>query len=251
MLRFLLTPKWLLGHVLVATMLVLFIAAGFWQLSRLAEVRADGAEFSAQTAREQIALPDALAAGLEPYTAVRAHGRYLADAQVLSTPQSQAGRPGHYVLTPLETEVGILLVERGWVPFDRDGVDERLTAPPAGTVEVAGMLMPPQAGPAGDGAFVGGRDPAAVAERTGLPLLELHVQLDEPDAAGLLASPPPEFDEGNHLSYAVQWFLFTVVVAVGYPVLIWRTAKERRDGEGAGSAEPASADASGPAGTTA
>ena len=36
---------------------------------------------------------------------------------------------------------------------------------------------------------------------------------------------PPARDEGPHLSYAVQWFLFSGVVIVGYPLLLRRRAR--------------------------
>ena len=32
-----------------------------------------------------------------------------------------------------------------------------------------------------------------------------------------------------HLSYAVQWFLFAGIVLIGFPVLVWRTARTRGD----------------------
>ena len=34
MYKFALTPKWIVGHLLAITLVGLFIAAGFWQLSR-------------------------------------------------------------------------------------------------------------------------------------------------------------------------------------------------------------------------
>jgi surfeit locus 1 family protein len=62
--------------------------------------------------------------------------------------------------------------------------------------------------------------------------------------------PEPEQDEGPHLSYAVQWFLFATVGAIGWPLLLRKTARddERRrrfdaaagdDGEGDRSLEVA------------
>ncbi len=229
---FLTTPKWLFGHVLVATMLGIFVAAGFWQLSRLDEAREQNAALASQLDEPSRDVAEAFSGGGQPYAPVTAEGVYDAERQVLSTPQSRDGRPGHYVLTPLETEAGTLLVDRGWVPFDRDGVPEEVVEPPAGTVRVAGLLMPPQEGPSGDGEFVGAKDPAVVGERVGVDLLPLHLQLEDADPAParLALNPRPEFDEGNHLSYAVQWFLFTAVVAVGYPILIARTAADRRRG---------------------
>lgn len=241
---FLRTPKWLFGHVLVATMLVIFVAAGFWQLSRLDEAREQNAALAAQLDEPSRDVAEAFGGGGQPYAPVTAEGVYDAERQVLSTPQSRDGRPGHYVLTPLETDAGTLLVDRGWVPFDRDGAPEELIEPPAGSVRVAGLLMPPQEGPSGDGEFVGAKDPAVVGERVGADLLPLHLQLEggDPEPAGPLLTRRPEFDEGNHLSYAIQWFLFAAVVAVGYPILIARTAADRRRGTHADDpAEPVAA----------
>lgn len=241
---FLWTPKWLFGHVLVATVLVVFVAAGFWQLSRLDEAREQNAALASQLDEPPRDVAEAFAGGGQPYTPVTAEGVYDADHQILSTPRSRDGRPGHDVLTPLETDAGPLLVDRGWVPFDRDGVPEETVAPPEGTVRVAGLLMPPQEGPSGDGAFVGAKDPAVVGERVGIDLLPLHLQLEDADPApsGPAPNPRPEFDEGNHLSYAIQWFLFTAVVAIGYPILIARTAADRRrDARADEAAEPVAA----------
>lgn len=38
--------------------------------------------------------------------------------------------------------------------------------------------------------------------------------------------PAPTMDEGPHFSYAVQWFIFTTVAVVGYPLILRRRARE-------------------------
>jgi cytochrome oxidase assembly protein ShyY1 len=40
--------------------------------------------------------------------------------------------------------------------------------------------------------------------------------------------PTPATDDGPHLSYAVQWFLFAGVGLIGWPVLLQRTGREER-----------------------
>ena len=42
--RMFLTPKWLASHAFVATMLVVMLAAGFWQLDRLDARKASNEE---------------------------------------------------------------------------------------------------------------------------------------------------------------------------------------------------------------
>lgn len=64
-----------------------------------------------------------------------------------------------------------------------------------------------------------------------VPLDLAPVYLLAQDRVGELPIPGdlPTLDEGNHLSYAVQWFVFATVVAVGYPILLRRTAHDRRE----------------------
>lgn len=231
MYRFLLSPKWLLGHVLVLTVLVTFPQLGVWQLNQQDRLEERNAAIEAQLAAPPQPLGDALAGGTVAYERVVAEGTYRQEDQVLSAPASRDERPpGHQVLTPLDTDAGTLLVDRGWVPFDRDGVDDQLLATPDGTVRVEGLLMPPEPGDPGDGEFVGAIDPAHVAARTGVDLLPNHLLLRDADPApdGPLPSGEPSAESGNHLSYAAQWFLFTAVVAIGYPILLVRTARDRR-----------------------
>ena len=68
---------------------------------------------------------------------------------------------------------------------------------------------------------------------------DFYIQLEnaEPfpeDIPVLLAVP--SFDAGNHLSYAVQWFIFSTIAAVGYFLIFWgkgnlwkRRKSERRE----------------------
>jgi len=61
--------------------------------------------------------------------------------------------------------------------------------------------------------------------------LPVYVQLLEQDPPQPGSIPAvvalPEPSEGSHRGYAVQWFLFALVVVVGYPILVWRTASDQ------------------------
>lgn len=230
--RFLASPKWLLGHALVLAVLITFPQLGMWQLDRWDAAQQRNATIDEQRSSEPQPLAEAVQDGLAPFTRVFAEGTYREEAQMLSAPASRHDRsPGHQVLTPLETDVGTLLVDRGWVPFERDGVPEGLLEAPDGQVRVEGWLMPPERGNPGEGDFVGAIDPGLVAERTGVELLPTPLMMldAEPAPDGPLPGGDPPTDEGNHLPYAIQWFLFTAVVAVGYPILVLRTVRERRN----------------------
>lgn len=240
MFAFLRSPKWLFGHALVLAVVVSFTSLGLWQLRRLDEARSHNAHLEERMAADPVSLGAALDEGAS-FSRVTTRGEYVAEAQTFTAPRGRDGNPGHHVLTPLETPDGTVLVDRGWVPFEREGVPAEAVAPPEGEVEVRGLLMPAEEGDPGEGENVRMIDPAEVEDRTGVPLESGYLQLQEsePQVDGApLAHAQPVLDEGNHLSYAIQWFLFTGVVLIGYPILIRRTGRER-SGAGDGDAEGA------------
>ena len=62
---------------------------------------------------------------------------------------------------------------------------------------------------------------------------DFYIQLESAkiplgDIPVLLAAP--SFDEGNHFNYAVQWFIFSTVAAVGYFLIFWRKSVSKHKG---------------------
>ena len=57
--------------------------------------------------------------------------------------------------------------------------------------------------------------------------IQLEFQEPETQDQGLpLKLEIPNFDDGPHLNYAIQWFCFAAVFAIGYPVVLWRNKKK-------------------------
>lgn len=244
MYRFLLTPKWLIGHVLVGVVVVAFVFLGFWQLDRHDQRAARNALVAERMGAPAADLADlaGVAADDLAYRRVAVAGRYLADEEVLLTPRSHTGQPGHHVLTPLDTgDGGAVLVDRGWVPFELVDPPVAAASPPAGTVRVSGLVLPdepatrfvPGIAAEGELSTVSRADLSRLQRQVSLPLRPYYVQLRSQEPAGAdlpLAAAPPELSAGSHLSYAVQWFLFATVALMGYPALARRTALDHRDG---------------------
>ena len=251
--RFLRTPKWIARHLAVLLLVLAMIWAGFWQLRRLDDKRDHKA--LVESRQEQPALPvedvipadadigsDAVDAIL--YRPVRAIGTYAADETVVVENRTFNGAPGAWVLTPLRLGEGVaVVVNRGFIGFTRGGSIEP-PAPPPGSVEVGGLVFPSQQ----RGSF-GATDPDSgrldVLARVDLDrfdaqvdddLLPAYIQLattvpPEPgfeaaDAPQLVALGPPEVDEGPHLGYAAQWFIFTTIAVGGYALLLRRVARD-------------------------
>lgn len=233
-----------------AAVLVLLVAAvcirlGFWQLDRLAERRARNAAISAAMAAPPIDLDAESAAAIEAaptrfeYRRVRAAGTYDETGTFLLRGRGRRGSPGVHVVTPLRLRGADLavLVDRGWLP-----APDATTADPRpyrqrGLVRLEGIIhLPPP--PAGDG----GRplnirlddtaiptyqriDLTALDAASPLSLLPVYVARAAGDTGAAdppLAAPPPPLDDGPHLGYAVQWFGFAAIAAIGFAVVALR-----------------------------
>jgi cytochrome oxidase assembly protein ShyY1 len=206
-------PIWILGHVVALTAVVLFVRAGFWQLDRLDQKRDRNRAIAARSDGPPIEVNDVVVADGK-YQHVTAHGTFMPDADVLVPYRSYEGNVGAHVVTPFFTDDDglIVLVNRGWIP---DGT----TAPPApeGEVVVEGILLETQDRRRG----VAVDDVGAQAGVEPYPLW-LSQSAPDPEGDYPILLPPPARDEGPHLSYAIQWFLFTGVVLIGYPILLRR-----------------------------
>ncbi|MEM9035442.1 MAG: SURF1 family protein [Actinomycetota bacterium] len=232
MYRFALRPKWIAGHLLALVAIVVFISAGFWQLRRLDERQAENADIAAVADLPPLELGlDTDDAGLVAWRTVTATGTWLTDDGVLVRNRSLDGQPGFHVVTPLLLDDGrALLVNRGWLPVTQvdDGQATSLVTPD-GEVTVVGRLRDSQrarglaASDPDDGVLdvVSRVDVDRLAQQIDVELLPLFAErIAEGDTSLPRAVPEPDLGEGPHLSYAVQWFLFTAVVAIGYPLVL-------------------------------
>src|SRR5690606_26254093 len=228
--RFLLRPRWLLSHLLVVLLVVTMVNLGFWQLRRLDERRDRNALVESRMDQPVEPVGDLLAAGGEVgdarYRRVTATGTYQEDATVVVRNRSQGGAPGAWLVTPLQLDAGDRVgVLRGFVPLGSDGSPGRPPAPD-GPVTVEGLVVDPASF---DGTAP--RDLAPLlAEDDVLPGLVLAESSDPPEPAAadpvapapdtIQAVDPPDLSEGPHLGYAAQWFVFSAIAVIGYPLVL-------------------------------
>ncbi len=240
MYRFLFRPLWIGFHLLVLGAVVLMVNLGFWQLRRLDERQQFNDKVEERIAEPAVPVEELLGdPGLDPDAAewrtVSATGTYLPD-QVLVFNRSQNGVAGDNVLTPLVLGDGtVLLVNRGFV---RLAVDT--PAPPAGEVNVLGLVRPSEERRRGqltdsnEGAITEVRrvDIDRIAPQLPGEVAPFYVDLREsapPIGDGdPLPVPLPELDSGPHLSYAIQWFIFSLAVVVGWVLAVRRSIGTHR-----------------------
>lgn len=251
--RFALQPKWLVRHIAVVALVVTMLLLGLWQLRRLDDKRS----FKALVETRQVQpiedvrdiIPSDAPVGspaLERvlYRRVTAVGEFADADTVVVENRTLNGASGAWVLTPLHVRDGAaVVVNRGFIGFDRDG-NVIPPDPPTGTVAVEGLVLPsqqrgrfgPQDPDSGRLEVLARVDVERLGSQVAYPVYSAYLQLVSSDPAQprpsgseavLVPLGPPRPDEGPHLAYAIQWFIFTTIAAVGYLVLLRRVASEQ------------------------
>ncbi|MBL6454902.1 SURF1 family protein [Belnapia sp. T6] len=208
--------------------LAALIALGTWQVHRL-HWKTD---MLARIAAAEAGPPRPLAATPEPYAKVVATGRFDHGREVLLGIELRGTTLGAHLVTPLlRPEAPPLLVDRGWVPLERDRPLDR----PEGEVAVTGYVRgvdtrdwnSPRDDTAGRRFWV--FDPAVIGAALGLP---------PPAPFGLVALVGPGAPVGQlpaaarslprpdnpHLGYAITWYgLAAALVGVVLAFILRRT----------------------------
>jgi surfeit locus 1 family protein len=228
--------RWWWVTLLVLVLMAVFARLGIWQLGRLEERKASNAAYLAQISESPLQLDASLLAAdpdeLIDRPAV-ARGQYDHSEQIILTQQNWLGRPGAHLVTPLVLEDGetAVLVDRGWISAaDVEAGDlEQFDEP--GQLAVDGAVQLSQVLSGGRQTQVDGRqqqwyriDIEAIQQQMPYRLLPFYL-LQAPAEEAQQALPyrvavEIDLSDGPHMGYAIQWFLFAAVLAVGYARLV-------------------------------
>jgi surfeit locus 1 family protein len=192
-----------IGVVLIA----LLLALATWQLQR----RVWKLALIAQVERHLRAAPGPAplnATPVDAYRRVRLHGHYLHDREVRVQALTERGA-GFWIVTPLQTVGGPVLINRGFAPADRIAAASR----PAGARTVTGLLRLTEPG----GGFLRTNDPArdrwysrdvgAIARAKGLGRAAPYfVDAAAAGEAYPIGGLTVIAFRNNHLIYALTWF---------------------------------------------
>ncbi|ONF96752.1 SURF1 family protein [Sphingomonas jeddahensis] len=211
----------------------LFVGLGIWQVER----RAWKLDLIEKVEGRVHAAPSPLPAreqwnGDLAYRRVRVTGTFLHDRETLVQALTALGG-GWWVVTPLRTAAGTILVNRGYVPDDKRDPATRLAAQPVGEVSVTGLIRTTEPGggflrsndPAGNRWF--SRDVAAIAKAKRLgAVIPFFIDADAtPNPGGYPVGGLTVIAfNNNHLGYALTWFSLAVL-CVGGVVMVIRSGR--------------------------
>ncbi len=157
------------------------------------------------------------------YRKVRIKGEFLNDKEIYLFVGAKEfkGKMGYDIITPFKREDGsVVLVVRGWVPYEKKTADKRPESVINGVVEIEGMLHKGevQKGFTPDNDVAKNLwywiDVAAVEKFTGEKLPNLYVRVLKKDDSNLLPIGGDEVirHRNDHLQYAVTWYSFAVIL---------------------------------------
>lgn len=235
---------WWWKTIFVLLAMAVMVGLGFWQLDRLEQRRAR----NEQQRTALLATPLELTGAELPASPVElrhrpamVRGTFDNARQVAIKNQNLNEQPGVFLVTPLQIDGSekAVLVNRGWIaareadPATWHQFNEQADGP------LLGILQPTRRRPDGTVSAIPEDtitgwfrlDIEAIGQTLPYELLPVVLQLVPGDGQEREGRTPQRivldisFSEGNHRSYALQWFSFAVIAAVVYIALVRRGAE--------------------------
>ena len=237
--KFAMTRRWAGYLALAVIFAVVCSGLGVWQLERRAEALAEVSKIDTNFDSSPITVAEALPtldafAESQKWLPVVMTGTYLRTDELLVRNRPLNINPGFEVLTPLLLADGtVFIVDRGWVPTGQgQDAPDVVPAAPTGQVTVIVRLKagePSLAGRSASGNQIATINLDDIAGRLGgstyTGAYGLMSSEDPAPVESPIAAARPVRDEGPHLSYAFQWFVFGLLAFIG---LGWAIREEYR-----------------------
>lgn len=166
------------------------------------------------------------------YTKISVEGVFLHDRETPVQAVTDLG-PGWWILTPLRTADGVILINRGFVPTERRAPSTRPQGQVQGPVLITGLLRASEpnggflrANAPGAGRWYS-RDVAAIARAIGLtqPVAPFFIDADPtPNPGGYPVGGLTVVQFRNsHLAYALTWFGLCALSLAGAGIIFRQT----------------------------
>lgn len=226
--------RWLTWLVLATIFAIACVFLSNWQFNRRAEAVARINLIAGNYDQKPVDLKSLVADGyapLEEWRPVELVGQYLTDKVFLVRNRPNNGNPGFIELVPFKTEAGdVIAVDRGWLPTgNAQDSPDYVPGAPTGTLTLVGRLRTAEPdlnrdAPSGQLPTI---NPTLMAAQLGADsksvVTNFYIRMAEESTSSVKMPTQlskPELDEGNHLSYAIQWIVFGIMAffALGWAI---------------------------------
>ena len=256
----LLTRRWVILTLVFFVLIPVMYWLGTWQFHRYQQTNQSNQVISANLSAkavpmESVSAPGRAVPASETYRAVTATGHYDPAHQFVVRHRTDANGDniGFYLVTPLVLADGkVVLVNRGWVdPGNTTGTQfPAVPGTPTGTVTVSGRLRPDETSaktgiravkdlPRGQFMLINSTEQAGSSAG---PVLSGYLELTSTrpappkgDSAELVPGPNNTDSDsmavvgkGVHLPYAIQWWLFALMVPLAWGTLLRRDIRDMK-----------------------
>ena len=165
------------------------------------------------------------------WTPVELTGTYLTSQELLVRNRPIAGQPGFIQLIPFQLTSGeVVIVERGWIPASSELEPATSMTPSEEPKTLVARVRLSELTPNRDSpdGFATSIHLESLENTLGVPMeKEFYLRVISENPSEESSPQPlskPTLDEGNHLSYAVQWILFALM---GFCALFWAIRQEQ------------------------
>lgn len=231
MLKNLSRPRWIALTLFLIGLIYLFLRLSEWQMDRYDQrILSNNTITKALNSEAKQIKSSMELKNLKTWEKVQLSGSFLNDDSMLVRKQYLGSKLGFWVITPFQIENNdLILINRGWIPIasSSSAVEEIPTAP-QGLVKIKGYLQKfsnfvekPSDLPKNQLNQINYQDFSSDLNK------DYYVQLNEsfPQDREIAIIPLPELSNGPHLSYAIQWILFALLLPIGWFVLLRNEAK--------------------------
>ena len=197
------------------------LVLSFWQLTKGFEKSNERDDYVARLQEDAIEITD-YQEQESAYRQLNLRGSYVAERSFVVGYQRHNQLPGHWIVTPFQTQKGTFLVNRGWVPIQHSFRETPTFDTPDGTVEITGVVWPHKHFPS-DKSYNEPNWPKRVNRFNIKRMAEITRSFD--NEIRLLSGSPGVFaplkftvenEPAKHWGYAFQWLLIGGLVVSGY-----------------------------------
>ena len=226
MFKNLLRPRWIILTFLLAILIYLFIELSGWQFDRYHQRIDRNKDFVTAVAGVPIPIENVSQLNnLKQWGKVSLSGQYLDAESKLVRKRYLKNSLGFWVLTPFQlTNKEIILVNRGWIPSANSSTSElAIPSSPTQQVLIEGYLQPMEKFKENPADLPSNQiNDINIEKFQGSIYPNFYVQIGKSNPAekdiGIIYLP--EVSNGPHLSYAIQWILFALLLPIGWYVLL-------------------------------